>query len=154
MVTRIIPALLLIAVAAPAAAQNEAALKSYFEGKRITVRMDMPGDADGVDGGGFGTFGDDTTTSANIPLIEKSSRERELEKRIKDEDDRDRRHRLDVGSALAEYVDFGERPAARPPAFQPGPEGALPGRIGASFRHAGELGRTPRRGSPGYNFGL
>jgi hypothetical protein len=167
MVTRIIPALLLIAVAAPAAAQNEAALKSYFEGKRITVRLDMPGDADGVDvhadarialdygkykdklkrygtaihsgdtvvvtlvkvkkdliefqlgGGGFGTFGDDTSTSANIPLIEKSSRERELEKRIKDEDDRDRRHRLDVGSALAEYVDFGERPAARPPAFPP-----------------------------------
>jgi hypothetical protein len=261
MVTRIIPALLLIAVAAPAAAQNEAALKSYFEGKRITVRLDMPGDADGVDvhadarialdygkykdklkrygtaihsgdtvvvtlvkvkkdliefqlgGGGFGTFGDDTSTSANLPLIEKSSRERELEKRIKDEDDRDRRHRLegelddlrdhrerenrrimaerarieeakreriaaerlrggsrfniryedrvpagmrpeDVVSALAEYVDFGERPAARPPAFQLGPEGALPGRIGASFRHAGELGRTPRRGSPGYNFGL
>jgi hypothetical protein len=224
MVTRIIPALLLIAVAAPAAAQNEAALKAYFEGKRITVRLDMPGDADGVDvhadarialdygkykdklkrfgtaihsgdtvvvtlvkvkkdliefqlgGGGFGTFGDDTSTSANIPLIEKSSRERELEKRIKDEDDRDRRHRLegelddlrdhrerenrrimaerarieeakreriaaerlrggsrfniryedrvpagmrpeDVVSALAEYVDFGERPAARPPAF-------------------------------------
>jgi hypothetical protein len=226
MVTRIIPALLLIAVAAPAAAQNEAALKSYFEGKRITVRLDMPGDADGVDvhadarialdygkykdklkrygtaihsgdtvvvtlvkvkkdliefqlgGGGFGTFGDDTSTSANLPLIEKSSRERELEKRIKDEDDRDRRHRLegelddlrdhrerenrrimaerarieeakreriaaerlrggsrfniryedrvpagmrpeDVVSALAEYVDFGERPAARPPAFPP-----------------------------------
>ena len=47
-------------------------------------------------GGGFGTFGDDTSTSANIPLIEKSSdRERELEKRIKDEDDRDRRHRLE-----------------------------------------------------------
>jgi hypothetical protein len=129
-------------------------------------------------GGGFGTFGDDTSTSANLPLIEKSSRERELEKRIKDEDDRDRRHRLegelddlrdhrerenrrimaerarieeakreriaaerlrggsrfniryedrvpagmrpeDVVSALAEYVDFGERPAARPPAFPP-----------------------------------
>jgi hypothetical protein len=49
MVKRIVPALLLIAVAAPAAAQNEAVLKSYFEGKRITVRLDMPGDADGVD---------------------------------------------------------------------------------------------------------
>jgi hypothetical protein len=143
MVTRVIPTLLLLALAAPAAAQNEAALKSYFEGKRITVRMDMPGDADGVDvhadaraavdygkykdklkrygtaihsgetavvtlvkvkkdliefqlgGGGFGTFGDDTSTSANIPLVEKSSRERELEKRIKDEDDRDRRRRLE-----------------------------------------------------------
>jgi hypothetical protein len=143
MVMRVIPTLLLLALAAPAAAQNEAALKSYFEGKRITVRMDMPGDADGVDvhadarvavdfgkykdhlkrygtaihsgetvvvtlvkvkkdliefqlgGGGFGTFGDDTSTSANLPLVDKSSRERELEKRIKDEDDRDRRRRLE-----------------------------------------------------------
>ena len=143
MVTRVIPTLLLLALAAPAAAQNEAVLKSYFEGKRITVRLDMPGDADGVDvhadarvavdygkykdklkrygtairsgdtvvvtlvkvkkdliefqlgGGGFGTFGDDTSTSANIPLVERSSRERELEQRIKDEDDRDRRRRLE-----------------------------------------------------------
>jgi hypothetical protein len=134
---------LLLALAAPASAQNEAALKSYFEGKRVTVRMDMPGDADGVDvhadakraidydkykdnlkrygtairsgdtvvvtlvkvkkdliefqlgGGGFGTFGDDTSTSANLPLVEKGSRERELEKQIKDEDDRDRRRRLE-----------------------------------------------------------
>jgi hypothetical protein len=143
MVTRIIPTLLLLALAAPAAAQNEAALKAYFEGKRVTVRLDMPGDSDGVDvhadakvavdygkykdklkrygtaihagetsevtlvkvkkdliefqlgGGGFGTFGDDTSTSANIPLVEKSPRERELEKRVKEEDDRDRRHNLE-----------------------------------------------------------
>ena len=134
---------LLLTLAAPAAAQNEGALKSYFEGKRVTLRMDMPGDSDGVDvhadarqaidfgrykdslkrygtaihvgdtavvtlvkvkkdliefqlgGGGFGTFGDDTSTSANIPLVEKTSRERDLEKRIKDEDDRDRRRRLE-----------------------------------------------------------
>src|SRR4051812_11694693 len=120
---------ILIAPAAPAAAQNESALKSYFEGRRVTLRMDMPGTSDGVDvhadarravdfgkykddlkrygtairsgdsvtvtlvkekkdliefqlgGGGFGTFGDDTSTSANIPFVEKSSRERELEKR-------------------------------------------------------------------------
>jgi hypothetical protein len=137
------PTILLLAFALPAAAQNEEALKSYFEGKRVTVRMDMPGDADGVDvhadakraidygkykddlkrygiairagdtvtvtlvkvkkdliefqlgGGGFGTFGDDTSTSAFIPLVDKSQRERELEKRIKDEDDRDRRRRLE-----------------------------------------------------------
>ncbi len=38
--------LLLLALAAPAAAQSEAALKSYFEGRRVTLRMDMPGDAD------------------------------------------------------------------------------------------------------------
>ena len=131
-----------LATAPPAAAQNEAALKSYFEGKRVTVRLDMPGSADGVDvhpdagravdfkrynndlkrygtairagdtvavtlvkmkkdlielhlaGGGFGTFGDDASTSANIPLIEKSQREKDLEKRVKEEDDRDRRRRL------------------------------------------------------------
>jgi hypothetical protein len=143
MVMRIIPTLLLLALAAPAAAQNEAALKAYFEGTRVAVRLDMPGDSDGVDvhadakvavdygkykdklkrygtaihagetsevtlvkvkkdliefqlgGGGFGTFGDDTSTSANIPLVEKSPRERELEKRVKEEDDRDRRQRLE-----------------------------------------------------------
>ncbi len=38
-----------LALAAPAAAQNEAALKSYFEGKRVTLRIDMPGTSDGVD---------------------------------------------------------------------------------------------------------
>jgi hypothetical protein len=138
----LVPALLLT-LAAPAAAQNETALRSYFEGRRVTLRMDMPGTSDGVDvqadakraidfgkykddlkrygtairagdtvvvtlvkmkkdliefqlgGGGFGTFGDDTSTSANLPLVEKSSRERDLETRIKDEDDRDRRRRLE-----------------------------------------------------------
>jgi hypothetical protein len=128
--------------ARPAAAQSEAALKSFFEGKRVTLRMDMPGSSDGVDvradasraidfkgysndlkrygaairagdsvtvtlvkmkkdliefqlaGGGFGTFSDDTSTSANIPLVEKTSREKDLEKRVTDEDDRDRRNRL------------------------------------------------------------
>lgn len=133
----------LMALAAPAAAQSEAELKSAFEGRRITLRIDMPGDSDGVDvhadakravdfnkykdalkrhgtaihvgetvvvtlvklkkdliefqlgGGGFGTLGDDTSTSANLRLPERTSRERDLEKRIKDEDDRDRRRRLE-----------------------------------------------------------
>ncbi|MGH9144709.1 MAG: hypothetical protein ACRD2I_26510, partial [Vicinamibacterales bacterium] len=146
---------LLFALAAPAAAQNEAALKSSFEGTRVTLRMDMPGDAGGVDvhadasraidfdryknnlkrygtairagdtvlvtlvkvkkdliefqlgGGGFGTFGDDTSTSANLPLLEKSARERDLEKRIKDEDDRERRRRLE--RELGELRDRRER---------------------------------------------
>ena len=131
-----------VALAAPAAAQNEAALKSYFEGKRVTLRIDMPGTSDGVDvhadasraidfnhykddlkrygtairagdailvtlvkvkkdliefqlgGGGFGTFGDDTSTSANIRLVDKSDREKQLEKRIRDEDDKERRREL------------------------------------------------------------
>jgi hypothetical protein len=147
--------LLVLALAAPAAAQNEAALKAFFEGKRVTLRLDMPGDADGVDvhadarqavdfgkykdnlkrygiairagesavvtlvkvkkdliefqlgGGGFGTFGDDTSTTAYIPLIEKSAREKELERRIKDEDDRDRRRRME--SELDDLRDRRER---------------------------------------------
>lgn len=50
-------------------------------------------------GGGFGTFGDNTSTSVNLPpLIDKSRREIELEKRVKEEDDprvrRDLQHEL------------------------------------------------------------
>jgi len=138
----LVSTVLLLALAAPAAAQSEVALKEYFEGKRVTLRMDMPGTSDGVDvhadarraidyakyrdalkrygtairsgdsvvvtivkvkkdliefqlgGGGFGTFGDDTSTSAYIPLMEKSEHERNLEKRVRDEDDRDRRRQL------------------------------------------------------------
>jgi hypothetical protein len=141
--TPLLVPVLLIALAAPAAAQSEAELKSAFEGRRVTLRIDMPGDSDGVDvhadakraldfnkykdalkrygtaihagetivvtlvklkkdliefqlgGGGFGTFGDDTSTSANLRLPEKTSRERDLEKRIKDEDDREKRRRLE-----------------------------------------------------------
>src|SRR5262245_24165305 len=32
----------------PARAQSEAALRSFFEGKRVTLRIDMPGTSDGV----------------------------------------------------------------------------------------------------------
>src|SRR5436305_12346828 len=32
-----------------ALAQDEAALRSYFEGRRVTVTIDMPGTSDGVD---------------------------------------------------------------------------------------------------------
>jgi hypothetical protein len=128
-----------LAVAAPAAAQNEPALKSFFEGQRVTVRVDMPGTQEGVDvqadakraidfgdyrenlkkygtsiragqsatvtlvkvkkdliefqldGGGYGTFGDDTSTSVYIPHVEKSERERNLEKLVRDENDREKR---------------------------------------------------------------
>lgn len=141
--TPVLVPVLLMALAAPAAAQSEAELKSAFEGRRVTLRIDLPGDSGGVDvhadakraidfnkykdalkrygtaihvgeavvvtlvkvkkdliefqlgGGGFGTFGDDTSTSANLRVPEKTSRERDLEKRIKDEDDRDRRRRLE-----------------------------------------------------------
>jgi hypothetical protein len=45
-------------------------------------------------GGGFGTFGDDTSTSASIPFVDKSQHEKDLEKRVKNEQDRDRRRGL------------------------------------------------------------
>ncbi len=131
-----------MAIATPAGAQDEAALKSYFEGKRVVVRIDMPGAADGVDvrgdrdrtmniqryrndlrrygtaihagegvtvtlikvkkdniefqlaGGGFGTFGDDASTSVNYPDVQKSNREKDLEKKVKAETDRDRKREL------------------------------------------------------------
>ena len=46
----------LLALAVPAAAQDEAALRSAFEGKRVTLRIDMPGTSDGVDVQGDATF--------------------------------------------------------------------------------------------------
>jgi hypothetical protein len=129
--------------AAPAAAQNEGVLRSFFEGKRVTLKIDMPGTSDGVDvqadakqaidypryrdnlkrygtairsgepitvtlvkvkkdliefqlgGGGYGTFGDDTSTTAFIADASKTERERQLERLVKDEEDRERRHRLE-----------------------------------------------------------
>jgi hypothetical protein len=132
-----------LAVASPAAAQSEAALKSFFEGQRVVVRIDMPGTSDGVnvyadarrsmdlseyreglkkygtavragqsamvtlvkvkkdliefqlDGGGYGTFGDDTSTSVYMPFVQKSEREKELERKVRDEDDRETRHRME-----------------------------------------------------------
>jgi hypothetical protein len=135
--------IMVLALAAPSAAQDEAALRTAFEGKRVTLRIDMPGTSDGVDvqgdarraldfkeygdrlkrygtairagesvtvtlvkmkkdliefqlaGGGFGTFGDDTNTSASIPDARKTQREKDLEKRIDDENDRDRRRAME-----------------------------------------------------------
>jgi hypothetical protein len=134
--------LVALAMAAPSAAQDEAALKSAFEGKRVVVRIDMPGSAGGVDvrgdgdrtmnmqryrtdlrqygpaihagdavtvtlvkvkkdniefqlgGGGFGTFGDDASPSVNYPDVQKSNREKDLEKKVKAETDRDRKREL------------------------------------------------------------
>jgi hypothetical protein len=44
-------------------------------------------------GGGYGTFGDDTG-SVTVPTVSKSRRERDLERLVKDEPDRDRKRRL------------------------------------------------------------
>jgi len=118
---------------AHAVAQDENALRTFFEGKKVTLKIDMPGSSDGIDvrvdrpfdlkqandrvskfgaaikkgdratvtlvklkkdliefhldGGGFGTFGDDTSTSVNMPLIEKTQREKDLENLAKSEPD-------------------------------------------------------------------
>jgi hypothetical protein len=135
---------LMFTMTAPAFAQNrrdEAELKYFFEGRRVVLRMDMPGTKDGVnvypdrrsvdfsqyrydlrrygaalragdsamvtlvkvkgdliefqlDGGGFGTFFDDTDTSVNVPLLPKSGRERELERLVRDENDRYRLNQM------------------------------------------------------------
>src|SRR5215831_289188 len=142
-------------VSTPVQAQDEPVLKSYFEGKQVMLRMDMPGSAEGVDvhmdqarpidydnyqrdlkkygvalhageltvvtlvkvkkdlvefqlgGGGFGTFGDDTSTSANIKLVEKSDKEKALEKQVKDEKDPAYRKKLEA--QLSDIRDERER---------------------------------------------
>ena len=146
---------LVLTLAAPAAAQNEAALRAFFEGMRVTLKLDMPGTSDGVDvradarraldyqrhgerlkvygtaihsgesatvtlvkvkkdliefqlnGGGFGTFGDDTSTSVSLPYVEKSRRERDLEKRLDDETDP--RQRRDLRREIDELRDRRDR---------------------------------------------
>jgi hypothetical protein len=47
-----------------------------------------------LNGGGFGTFSDDTSTSVSVRFVEKSRREKELEKQIEDEQDSRRRREL------------------------------------------------------------
>ncbi len=148
-------AAVLLALAAPASAQNEDALRAFFEGKQVTVKIDMPGTSDGVDvkadaktaidyprygdrikrfgvaihtgepatvtlvkvkkdliefqlsGGGFGTFGDDTSTTVYMPYVDPSAREKELKKKIKDETDPHRKREMQ--SELDDLVSRRER---------------------------------------------
>jgi len=127
--------------AAPAAAQTEAQLRDYFEGKSVRVKIDMPGTQEGIDiypdakrpidmdkysqrlksygvavhngesvtitrirlkdkliefqlaGGGYGTFGDDTSTTS-YTSASKTQREKDLEKEVKSETDAARKRRL------------------------------------------------------------
>jgi hypothetical protein len=136
-------AALFLGLGTPVAAQDEGSLRSFFEGKRVLVSIDMPGTSDGIDvqadssqpldyrqygqrlkqygtaihsrqsatvtlvkikgdhieiqlnGGGYGTFGDDTSTSVSIPYVQPSNRERELDRLIKEEDDSHKRQRLE-----------------------------------------------------------
>src|SRR5205823_3040485 len=46
--SRLLARAILLPFAAPAAAQDEDALRASFEGKRVTLRIDLPGSSDGV----------------------------------------------------------------------------------------------------------
>lgn len=127
---------------ASAAAQTEGDLKRHFEGRHVTLKIDLPATKDGVnvypesdrpldfseyaarlkrhgasirrgdtamitkikvkgrhvefqlDGGGYGTFGDETDAHVYVPSADKSRREKRLEDELKREDDPARRRRL------------------------------------------------------------
>lgn len=48
-----------------------------------------------LNGGGYGTLFHDTSTSVHIPYVEKADREKVLERRIRDERDRNRRRQME-----------------------------------------------------------
>ena len=137
---RLLVAALLPLAALPALAQDEAALRSYFEGKSVSVKLDLPASHKGVDlrmdreqpfdagenasrlrefdvairegqrvqvthiklkddlvefhlaGGGFNWSTDSSTQS--FSSTPKTSREKDLERRIKNETDRDAKRDL------------------------------------------------------------
>jgi hypothetical protein len=136
--------LVLVALLLPrfAHAQSEAALREYFEGRTVTVKIAMPGTEDGVDvypgtakpidfprhasrlkqygtalrkgdqalvtklkvkskliefqldGGGYGTMGDETSSNVNVASAPKTKREENLEGELKREKDPARRREL------------------------------------------------------------
>lgn len=146
---------LLLGLAVPAAAQNEEALRSFFEGRRVTLKIDMPATSAGVDirpetarpldykvygdrikssgtairagesvlvtlvhvkkdliefqlaGGGFGY----ESPSVYIPAVEKSNREKDLEKQVKAETDSGKKRALQ--RELDDLISARERENAR-----------------------------------------
>src|SRR5258705_6824449 len=133
---------LIICAVISVSAQSESDLKQYFEGRNVTLKLDMPATKDGVNvypereqplnyseyanrlkrhgisirrsdiimitkvkvkdkhielqlgGGGYGTIGDETDSSANVSGVSKSRREKNLEDTLKDENDPARRKRI------------------------------------------------------------
>lgn len=127
---------------APLEAQSEAALKEYFEGKTVTLKLAMPGTEAGVDlqldnprpldypryadrlkdngtairagqtamvtkirvksghiefqldGGGYGTMGDETSSGVSVSSAPKTKREQNLEGELKRETDPARRREI------------------------------------------------------------
>jgi hypothetical protein len=132
----------LLMLAAPLSAQSENELKRYFEGKRVTLKIAMPGTEEGVDvypgtdrpldypryanrlkdhgtairagdgamitkirvkskhiefqldGGGYGTMSDETSTSVSVASTPKSRREKNLEAEVERERDPVKRRQL------------------------------------------------------------
>jgi hypothetical protein len=133
---------LTVSVLSWGAANGPASIETYFAGKQVALKIDMPGTQKGVDlrfnkpvpmdwkeyssrvkqfgaairkgdtvrvtsvvvkkdmiefqldGGGFGTFGDDTSTTVAPKVIEKSDYEKQLEQQIADTDDTDKKRSL------------------------------------------------------------
>jgi len=133
----------LLLATSPMQAQSGAdSVKTYFTGKQVVLKIDMPGTQKGVDlkfnqsppmnwkdyssrvkqcgaairkgdsarvtsivvkgdmiefqldGGGFGTFGDDTQTTVPSKQVEKSDYEKQLEEQISQTDDSDKKTQL------------------------------------------------------------
>jgi hypothetical protein len=135
MLSWLAPVVALMITALPLAAQSEAALREYFEGKTVTVKQPMPGTEEGVDiypgtakpldypryagrlkkygtalrsgesalvtkvkvkakhiefqldGGGYGTMGDETSTNVSTSPTPKTRREKNLEAEVNREAD-------------------------------------------------------------------
>jgi len=146
------------------AGNEPSSIQSYFTGKQVVLKIDMPGSQKGIDlrfdkpvpmnwkeyssrlkqfgpairkgdvatvttivvkknmiefqldGGGFGTFGDDTTTTVTAKSTEKSDYEKQLEKQISETDDpdkkRDLQRDLDKERARRERQDAANQNAA------------------------------------------
>lgn len=85
-------------------------------------------------GGGYGTFGDDTG-SVSVPTASKSKRERDLEKLVRDEADRDRKRRLQ--RELDDLRNDREREDSRNQAAAAIAEEAKKARIATNRLHSG-----------------
>jgi hypothetical protein len=66
-----------------------------------------------LDGGGFGTFLDDTNTTVTSKSVEKSDYEKQLEKQIADTTDEDKKRSLDRERACRERQDANNQAAAQ-----------------------------------------
>jgi hypothetical protein len=86
-------------------------------------------------GGGFGTFGDDTSSSVSVPSASKSNRERDLERLVKDETDRDQKRRLQ--RELDDLRNDREREDSRNRAAAATAEEAKKARIAITRLHSG-----------------